>query len=78
MLFNTPLHVQVLAATVLCQEGLLLPLYMYKFSLPQFCVNKVFYYPSTYTNPYCHSAVSIRVPTTPLHVQVLSATVLCQ
>ena len=53
-------------------------LYMNKSLLPQCCVNKVFYYPSTCTSPYCHSAVSISVPTTPLHVQVLTATVLCQ
>ena len=28
---TTPLHVKVLAGTVLCQYGFLLPLYMYKF-----------------------------------------------
>ena len=68
----------------------LLPLYMYKSLLQQCCVNKVFYFPSTCTSPYCHSvnkvfyyastctspychsAMSIRVPTTPLHVQVLA------
>ena len=54
------------------------PLHMYKSLLPQCCVNKVFYYPSTCTSPYCHSAVSIMFFTTPLHVQVLAATVLCQ
>ena len=42
---------------------------MYKSFLPQCFVNKGYYYPSTCTSPYCHSAVSIRVPTTPLHVQ---------
>ena len=69
---------QVLAATVLCQKGFLLPLYMYKSLLPQCCVNTGSYHPSTCTTPYCHSAVSIRFFTTPLHVQVLTATVLCQ
>ena len=76
--FTTPLHVQVLTVTVLCQKGFLPPLYMYKSLLPQCCVNKGYYYPSTCTSPCCHSAVSIRVITTPLHVQVLAATVLCQ
>ena len=93
---TTPLHVQIIIATVLCQYGFLLPLYMYRSLLPQFCVNKGSYYPmyksllpqccvnmgsyypSACTSPYCHSAVSIWVPTTPLHVQVLTATVLCQ
>ena len=78
ILFTTPLHVQIFAATVLCQKGLLLPHYMYKSLLPQGCVKKGSYYPSTCTSPYCHSAVSIRVITTPLHVQVLTVTVLCQ
>ena len=55
-----------------------LPLYMYKFLLPRCCVNKGSYYPSTCTHPYCHSAVSIRFFTNPLHVQVLTITVLCQ
>ena len=71
-------NVQVLATTVLCQSCCLLPLYMYKSSLPQRCVNKFFYYPSTCTNPCCHSAVSISFFTNPLHVQVFTATVLCQ
>ena len=75
---TTHLHVQVLTATVMCQYGFLLPLYMYKSLLPQCCVNKGSHYPSTCTHPYCHSAVSIRVPTTPLHVHILTATVLCQ
>ena len=95
--FTTPLHVQVLTATVMCQYCFLSLLYMYKSFLPQCCVNKVFllplyvsksllpqccvnngyYYPSICTSPYCYNAVSIRVPTTPLHVQVLTATVLC-
>ena len=75
---TTPLHVQVLTATVLCQYEFRQPLYKYKSSLPQCCVNKGSDYPSTCTSPYCHSAVSIRVPQTPLHVQVLTATVLCQ
>ena len=69
---------QVLAAPVLCQKGFLLPLYMYKSLLPQCCVNTGSYYPSTCTTPYYHSAVSMRFFTTPLHVQVLTATVLCQ
>ena len=75
---TTPLHVHVLTATVLCQSGFLLPLYTYTPFLPQCCVNQGSYYPSTCTHPYCHSAVSIRVSTTHLHVQVLTATVLCQ
>ena len=53
-------------------------LYMYKSLLPQCCVIKGYYYPSTCTSRCCHSAVSIRVITTPLHVQVLTATLLCQ
>ena len=32
----------------------------------------------TCTSPCWHSAVSIRVPTTPLHVYIFIATVLCQ
>ena len=76
---TTPLHVQVLTATVLCQQGSdNSSTYMYKSLLPQCCVNKVVYYPSTCTSPYCHNAVSIIFFTTPLHVQVLAATVLCQ
>ena len=51
---------------------------MYKSLLPQCCVNKGSDNSSTCTSPYCHSAVSIRFFTTPLHVQVLAATVLCQ
>ena len=76
--FTTPLHVQVLTDTVLCQKGFLPSLYMYKSLLPQCCVNKGYYYPSTCTSPCCHSAVSIKVITTPLHVQVIAAIVLCQ
>ena len=48
---------------------------MYKSLLPQCCVNKGSDNPSTCTSPCCHSAVSIRFFTTPLHVQVLTATV---
>ena len=75
---TNPLHVQVLTTTVLCQKGFLPPLYMYKSLLPQCCVNKFFYRPSTFTSLYCHNAVSIRFFTTPLHAQVLIVTVLCQ
>ena len=73
-----PLHVHVLTVTLLFQKGFLLPLYRYKSLLPQSCVNNGSYHPSTCISPYCYSAVSIMVSTNPLHVQVLTATVLCQ
>ena len=60
---TTPIHVQVLTATVLCQYVFRLPLYMYKSLLSQCCVNKGYYYPSTCTRPYCHSAVSKTITT---------------
>ena len=74
---TTPPHVHILTATVLCQQGFLLPLNMYTSLLPQCCVNKGSYYPSTCTHPYCHSAVSIRLFTNPLHVQVITFTQCC-
>ena len=76
--FTTPLHAQVLTDTVMCQYGFLLPLYMYKSSLPQCSVNTYSYYPSTCTSPCCRSAVPIRFFTTPLYVQVFTDTVMCQ
>ena len=42
--FTTPLHVNIIAATVLCQNVFLLTLYMYKSSLTQCCVNKGSHY----------------------------------
>ena len=45
IVITAPLHVQVLTATVLCQNVSLVLLCMYKSSLPQFCVNKGSYYP---------------------------------
>ena len=75
---TTFLHVQVPAATVLCQTGFLLPFYMYMSLLPQYCVKQGSYYLSTCTSPCCHSTVSNRVLTTFLHVHVPAATVLCQ
>ena len=76
--FTTPLHVQVLAATVLCQYCFYNSSTCTSLLCHSACVNKGYYYPSTCTSPYCHNAVSIRAPTTPLHVQVLTTTVLCQ
>ena len=63
-----------------CVNNVLLPLFMYNKSLlPLGCVNKGSYYPSTCTSLYCHSAgCGNKVFTTPLHVQALAATVLCQ
>ena len=40
----------------------------YVYPRPQCCVNTVLYYPSTCKSPCWHSAVSIRVSSTPLHL----------
>ena len=77
---STPLHVYILLSQCCVNRVFYYPPppYMYKSIVPQFCANTVFYYPFTCKSPCCHSPVSKMVFTTPLHVQVFTATVLCQ